>query len=238
MAQPQVKALIFDTFGTLVDYRTTIIREGAAWNQKKGWTVDWAKFADEWRGQYRPNMDKVMRGELPWMNIDQLHRMALEELLPKYGINDLSEAEKTELNTIWHRLLPWGDTVMGLTYLGMRYTIAPLSNGNVALLSNMAKHARLPWDLILSAELAKAYKPDPRVYQTAVNLLGLQPEQVMMVAAHQEDLLGAQKVGLKTAFILRPLEFGWSAIPDLTPDPSFDVVANDIVDLARQLDCC
>ena len=230
-----VKALVFDVFGTVVDWRTSIIEECTKLGKAKGVEADWGLFADAWRGKYGPFMNKVRQGELPWTNLDSLHRMALEELLIEYKINDLSESDKAELTLAWHRLQPWPDSVLGLTRLKQHFIIAPLSNGNVALLTNMAKNAGLPWDCILSAELAKAYKPDPEVYKMAANLLGLSPEQVMMVAAHQGDLRAAQQVGLKTAFVPRPLEHGPSHIPDLTPDPSFDLVIGDLGELASEM---
>jgi 2-haloacid dehalogenase len=231
----QIKALTFDVFGTAVDYRSTIIREGGRLNATRGLTVDWARFADAWRGQYRPNIDRVARGELPWMNLDALHRRALDELLAQFGITTLTEEEIADLNRVWHRLEPWPDAVAGLERLRQRYIVATLSNGNVSLLVNMAKHSGLPWDCILSAELARVYKPDPAVYHMAAGLLGLRPEQVMMVAAHQSDLRAAQAQGLRAAFVSRPLEHGPDAIPDQTPDPAFDVVASDFLDLAHQL---
>ncbi|GAC1345793.1 MAG: haloacid dehalogenase type II [Ktedonobacteraceae bacterium] len=235
MASSGVKALAFDVFGTVVDYRSTIIREGERLQQVKGINVDWGQFADAWRGRYRPNMDRVGRQELPWMNLDALHRLALEEVMREFGIANLTEAEKVHLNRVWHRLQPWPDSIVGLTRLRKQFVTATLSNGNVALLVNMAKYSGLPWDCILSAELVQAYKPDPKVYQMAVDLLGFQPEQVMMVAAHQGDLRAAQAIGLKAAFVPRPLEFGLHSRPDLTPDPTFDMLAIDLVDLARQL---
>ena len=180
-------------------------------------------------------MDRVRRGELPWTNIDTLHRMVLDQLLEKYHITDLSETDKEHLNRVWHQLTPWPDAVAGLTRLRVRYVLATLSNGNVALLTNMAKYAGLPWDCILSAELMKHYKPDPEVYQTAASLLGLRPEQVMMVAAHKGDLRAAQDVGLQTAFVPRPMERGPERTPDLTPDPAFTIHAVDFNDLAAKL---
>jgi 2-haloacid dehalogenase len=230
-----LKALTFDVFGTVVDWRGTIIREGMAFGTEHGLSVDWAAFADAWRGGYRPSMDRVRRGELPWTNIDALHRMILDALLDRFGITGLSEADKDHLNRAWHRLDPWPDTVEGLTRLRRGFIIATLSNGNVALLTNMAKHAGLPWDCILSAELAKHYKPDPEAYRTAAALLGLRPEQVMMVAAHKGDLRAAQAVGLRTAFVTRPHEFGPEHTPDTSPDPAFDIHARDFGDLADQL---
>ena len=231
----QVRALVFDVFGTVVDYRGTIIHEGEQLNREKGLTVDWAKFADAWRGQYRPNMQRVMSHELPWTNLDTLHRMSLDELLPEFGVTGLSEDEKVHLNKVWHRLTPWPDSVEGLTRLKQRYILGTLSNGNVGLLVDMAKYSELPWDVIFSAELAKAYKPDPRTYQMTYQLLGVQPSEVMLVAAHKDDLLAAKAQGLRAAFVPRPLEKGSNSAYDSTPDPSFDIVASDFVDLARQL---
>jgi 2-haloacid dehalogenase len=230
-----VKALVFDVFGTVVDWRTSIIEECAKLGNSKGIGADWGLFTDGWRARYRPFMDKVRRRELPWTNLDALHRMALEELLVEYDINGLSESDKTELILAWHRLQPWPDSVLGLTRLKQHFIIATLSNGNVALLTNMAKSAGLPWDCILSAELAKAYKPDREVYEMATRLLGLRPEQVMMVAAHQGDLRAAQQVGLRTAFVMRPFEHGSDNVLDLTPDPSFDLVISGLGQLASEM---
>jgi 2-haloacid dehalogenase len=230
-----VKALTFDVFGTVVDWRGSIIRQGEKFAAERKLSVDWAAFADAWRGAYRPSMDRVRRGELPWTNLDTLHRMVLDELLVKFGITGLSEAEIDHLNRVWHRLDPWPDSVEGLTRLRRRFVLATLSNGNVALLTNMAKFGGLPWDCILSAELAKHYKPDPEAYLTAAALLGLRPEEVMMVAAHKDDLRAAQRVGLRAAFVTRPHEFGGSRTLDLTPDPAFDFNASDFNDLAGKL---
>lgn len=230
-----IKALTFDIFGTVVDWYSTIVREGQAWGQAKGISVDWGQFALDWRAGYEPAMARVRRGELPWLPIDALHRLILDELLVKYAITGLREAEKDDWNRVWHRLTPWPDAVAGLQRLKERYIIAALSNGNMALLTNMAKYSGLPWDCILSAELARHYKPDPEVYQTAADLLGLPPTQVLMVAAHQHDLRGAQAVGMKTAFIPRPLEYGPNRRPDPTADPVFDLVAADFNALAHLL---
>jgi 2-haloacid dehalogenase len=231
----QVKALTFDVFGTVVDWRGSIIRDCTKFGAERGIKVDWGAFADTWRGAYRPSMDRVRRGELPWTNLDALHRMVLDELLVKFGISGLSEADIDHLNRVWHRLDPWPDAVEGLTRLRKRFILATLSNGNVALLTNMAKYGGLPWDCILSAELAKHYKPDPETYLTAADLLGLQPAQVMMVAAHKDDLRAAQRAGLQAAFVTRPYERGPDYTPDLTPDPGFDVNASDFNDLAGRL---
>jgi 2-haloacid dehalogenase len=232
----EVKALVFDVFGTVVDWRSSVIGEGEALGQAKGLRVDWARFADEWRKDgYHGGIDRIRRGELPWMNVDALHRLKLDELLPKYGITGLGEAELDYFNRVWHRLKPWPDATPGLNRLRGKFIIAPLSNGNFALLTNMAKYAGLPWDCILSAELARKYKPDPEAYQTAATLLGLQYGQVMLVAAHVSDLRGAQSAGLRAAFVPRPLEHGPDGPREPDPDPSFDVVARDFVDLADKL---
>ena len=180
-------------------------------------------------------MNRVRSGELPWTKIDDLHRLILDSLVPEFGLDALSEAERDHLNGVWHRLKPWPDAIPGLTRMRTRYVLATLSNGNIALLVNMAKNAGLPWDTVLSAELADAYKPDPTVYLKAADLLGLDPQQVMMVAAHRGDLLASAEIGFRTAFVPRPLEYGPNRERDLTPDPTFDLVAKDFVDFAGQL---
>ena len=231
----EIKALTFDVFGTVVDWRSSIIEEGRELGRSKGLDVDWARFADAWRGKYGPSMDRVRRSDIPWQNLDALHRASLDDLLVEFGIEGLSEPEKDHLSRAWHRLRPWPDAVPGLTRLRARYVLATLSNGNVALLVNMAKRAGLPWDCILSAELARAYKPDPAVYRMAADLLGLPPAQVMMVAAHAGDLRAAAATGLRTAYVPRPLEWGPDGTPAESPAPSFDVVATDFNDLADKL---
>src|SRR5215470_5970686 len=231
-----VKALIFDTFGTVVDWRGSIIEEGRAWSKTKGFEIDWASFADRWRAGYGPSMDKVRKGQLPWTKLDDLHRVILDELLTEFRmIPSLTEEEKDRLNRVWHRLKPWPDSVAGLKRLKKKFTIAPLSNGNVSLLTDMAKNAGLPWDLILSAELAKHYKPDRESYLTAVDLLGLKPAEVMMVAAHIGDLNAARGFGLQAGFIYRPNEYGPTRQADKASPGQFDIVSKDILDLASQL---
>ncbi len=233
----KVRALVFDVFGTVVDWRSSIIREGELLSASKGLKVDWPAFADAWRAGYRPAMDRVGSGALGWTNIDTLHRMILDELLVKFAIKGLSEAEINHLNRAWHRLSPWPDTVGGLNRLRGRYVISTLSNGNVALLVNMAKNAGLPWDCVLSGEIFKAYKPDIKVYQGAATMLGLPFDQVMLVAAHPNDLDGARKAGLRTGYVHRALEFG----PEKQKKPmselnlDFDVLATDFLDLAAKL---
>ncbi len=235
MLADTVKALTFDVFGTVVDWRSSIARECATVGEAKGIIADWEAFADDWRAGYGPSMGRVRSGELPWTTIDKLHRMVLDELLEKFGVTDLSEVEKDDLNRAWHRLDPWPDSVEGLARLRGKFVIATLSNGNVALLTNMAKRAGLPWDCILSAELARHYKPDPESYQTAAALLGLPVDEVMMVAAHKGDLHAARAVGLRTAFVPRPDEFGPDREVDTGPDPAFDVAASDFLELADKL---
>jgi 2-haloacid dehalogenase len=230
-----VKALVFDTFGTVVDWRGSIIAEGEAWGKAKGLNIDWPRFADRWRAGYAPAMEKVRKGEMPWTKLDALHRMLLDDLLKEFAITGLSEAEKDQWNRVWHRLKPWPDSVAGLVRLKKKYTIAPLSNGNVSLLANMAKNAGIPWDLILSAELARHYKPDRESYLTAVELLTLKPEEVMMTAAHRNDLQAARSFGLKTGFIHRPDEYGPSRRGDTAKPGDFDVVAEDMLDLAAKM---
>jgi 2-haloacid dehalogenase len=233
---PFVKALVFDVFGTVVDWRGSLIREGRLLGRRKRLKADWAAFADAWRAGYRPAMARVRSGELPWTKIDDLHRMILDGLLPRFGLTGLSEDERHHLNRAWHRLRPWPDARTGLAKLRRRHVIATLSNGNVALLVNMAKHAGLPWDCILSAEVVRHYKPDPETYLGAADLLGVQPGELMLVAAHKDDLHAARACGLKTAYVTRPREHGPGAKPDLSRDPALDLHAPDFLDLARQLE--
>ena len=230
-----VKALTFDVFGTVVDWRGSIIREGQLLAAKKGYNVDWARFADSWRSGYGPAMNKVRSGELPWTKIDDLHRMILDDLVEEYSLTGMSEAELVHFNEAWHRLSPWPDTVSGLNKLKSKYVITTLSNGNVSLLTHMAKNGGLPWDAILSAELSGHYKPDPEAYLKAADLLSLKPEQVMMVAAHPSDLRAAARTGLKTAYVIRPLERGPGRPVNRNPDGEFDYTAEDFNDLAGQL---
>ncbi len=232
---PSVKALVFDVFGTVVDWRTSVTLEVEALAKRKGLKVDGAKFADAWRAGYGPSMNRVRSGELPWTKLDALHRMTLDKMLVDFGIAGLSEAEIEALNHVWHRLRPWPDAVGGLTRLKQKFIIAPLSNGNISLITDMAKHAGLPWDCVLGAELVRHYKPDREVYQSAADILDLKPANVMMVAAHSGDLRAAKGAGLKTAFVARPLEYGPTGTPDLRADSSVDISATDFNDLAGRL---
>jgi 2-haloacid dehalogenase len=232
----KIKALTFDVFGTVVDWYTSVVREGEMLGRRKGIDIDWSAFALGWRSGYGPAMARVRNGDLPHMKVDDLHRLILDDLLKKYGIVDLSEDEIVEFNRVWHRLIPWPDALQGLHRLKSRYLLATLSNGNMSLLTNMAKNAGLPWDVILSSELTPGhFKIDKQVYEMAAELLDLDPSQIMMVAAHKGDLRGARAVGLRTAYVNRPLELGPDRTKDISPDGDADINASDFLDLAHQL---
>lgn len=231
LAAPSI--LAFDIFGTVVDWHGSIVRE----MQARYPQVDADAFALAWRAGYQPAMQRVRSGELGWTRIDTLHRMILDGLLPQFGLDHLGELERAELNRVWHRLDPWPDTVAGLTRLRTRFTICSLSNGNIGLLTNMAKRAGLPWDCILSAEVFRAYKPDPATYLGVADTFDVPPAGVMLVAAHQDDLAAARHCGLATAYIERPLEFGAGHVKDVSPDPANTWHARDLVHLAEQLGC-
>jgi len=228
-----IRAMVFDVFGTVVDWRGSIVREGEALSAAKGLDVDWRAFADAWRQGYQPAMARAMRGE--WANIDTLHRGILDEIRPRFGLGELGERDVEHLNLVWHRLAPWPDGIEGLQRLKTRFVISTLSNGNVSLLVDMAKHAGLPWDCVLSAELFGKYKPDPAVYQGAARLLGVERDALLMVAAHPSDLVAAQRAGLRTAYIPRPLEWGPDGHREPVGSARFDVVAADFVELAAKL---
>jgi 2-haloacid dehalogenase len=233
MKQPQV--LAFDVFGTVVDWRTSIIGELKSFGTTHGLQRDWTGFADDWRNGYAPAMDRVRRGELPWTRIDALHRGILDELLTRARIEAVPEEDIDHLNRAWHRLDPWPDSVGGLVRLKQRFLITTLSNGNVSLLTNMAKRAGLPWDCVISAELFRHYKPDPEAYLGCADLLDVAPGEVMLVAAHPSDLRSARQAGLMTGFVARPLERGEGrSLPRVEVD-EFDIMASDFFDLARQL---
>ena len=229
-----IRALAFDVFGTVVDWRSSVARELAAFGARHGISDDWSAFADDWRAGYVPAMDRVRRGELPWTRIDDLHRGRLVELLNDRGI-DVDDAETDDLNRAWHRLDPWPDAVAGLTRLKKRFVITTLSNGNVSLLTNMAKYAGLPWDCVLSAEIFRHYKPDPETYRGCADILDVAPDELMMVAAHPSDLRAARDAGLRTGFVFRPAEYGPERSLRKPADDEFDVVADDFGDLAEQL---
>ena len=225
--------LAFDIFGTVVDWHGSITREVAALYPQ----VDADAFALAWRSGYQPAIQRVRSGELGWTLIDDLHRLILDDLLPNFGLNALTEAQKQHLNKVWHRLDPWPDTVAGLTRLKAKHTICSLSNGNIGLLTNMAKRAGLPWDCVLSAEVFRAYKPDPATYLGVARVFDVAPGDVMLVAAHQDDLAAARACGLRTAYIERPLEFGAQHPKDVSPDAANTFHAKSLVHLAEQLGC-
>lgn len=230
-------AVLFDVFGSVVDWRGSLIAELSAFGAQRGLATDWAALADAWRGLYRPSMDRVRRGELPWTRLDDLHRAALDELLPSHGLEALGEADRAHLTRAWHRLLPWPDSVAGLTRLKRRCIIGTLSNGNLSLLLNMAKHAGLPWDVVFGSDLFGHFKPDPEVYLGACRLLDLPPGRVMLAAAHNDDLAAARALGLRTGFFPRPAEYGPHQRRDFAAEQEWDVVATDIGDLATRLGC-
>ncbi|MFC7674036.1 haloacid dehalogenase type II [Mycolicibacterium sp. GCM10028919] len=229
------RALAFDVFGTVVDWRSSVIRELTSFGEAHGVDRDWARFADDWRAGYPAAMDRVRSGELPWLKIDGLHRLILDELLERAGIDGVPDDDVDELNRAWHRLDPWPDTVEGLTQLKGSFTITTLSNGNVSLLTNMAKRAGLPWDCVISAELFRHYKPDPEAYLGCAELLDVAPGELALVAAHPSDLRAARGGGLMTAYVARPLERGPGRTPPRVEDGEFDYLAEDFLDLARQL---
>ena len=228
-----VQVLAFDIFGTVVDWHGSIAREMARLHPQ----VDGAAFARAWRAGYKPAMARVMSGELGWTRIDDLHRMILDGILGQFGLAHLEEAQRRELNLVWHRLEPWPDSVEGIARLKTRFTVCTLSNGNIGLLTNMAKRAGLPWDCVLSAEVFRAYKPDPATYLGVAEVFDLQPQQVMLVAAHHDDLAGARKCGLRTAYVERPLEFGAGHEKDVSPRAQNDLHSKSLVQLAEMLGC-
>ena len=233
MQQP--RALLFDVFGTVVDWRGSIIRELRQFGKRHQITADWAQFADDWRGLYQPSMEEVRTGRRPWTILDVLHRESLETLLKRKRITGISDRDIDVLNRAWHRLDPWPDVVAGLTRLKAGHIIATLSNGNVALLVNMAKRAGLPWDAVLGAETARAYKPLPQAYLGAAALLGLAPGECMMVAAHNDDLVAAAAAGMMTAFVCRPTEHGPGQSMDLAPTGDWDIAVDGFNALADAL---
>jgi 2-haloacid dehalogenase len=238
-ARLNIKACVFDIFGTTVDWRSSVSRDLAQFAQQKGIRdIDWVQFADEWRQLYQPSMEEVRSGHRPWTILDVLHRESLAKLIGRYAIAGLTDAEIDHVNRAWHRLDPWPDVVEGLTRLKRRMIIAPCSNGNIALMVNMAKRAGLPWDCILGAETARTYKPMPEAYLAACRHLGLPPAEVMLVAAHNGDLNAAKAQGLATGFVPRPTEHGLGQKTDLVADEgAVDVAASSFVDLAARLGC-
>ena len=230
-----VRALVFDVFGTLVDWRGSIARESQAVLAPRGVAIDWLAFADAWRGQYQPAMEEVRTGQIPFSKLDVLHRRNLEVVLREFKIRDLDESAKAHLNLAWHRLDAWPDVAPGVRRLRERYRVAPCSNGNISLMVNLARRNGLPWDAILGAEIARDYKPKAIVYQSAAAAFDLNPAEVLMVAAHSNDLAAAASAGLRTAHIARPDEKG-PGRGERAPSVAVDMAARDLLHLADQLD--
>jgi 2-haloacid dehalogenase len=231
----QPVAIVFDTFGSVVDWRGSLIGDLTAFGRTRGITADWTALVDAWRAAYHPSMDRVRKGLQPWTKLDDLHRASLDKLVEEFGIKGLTEQDPVHINLGWHRLNGWPDSAAGLTRLKTRFVIGPLSNGNVSLLTYMAKHAGLPWDMVFGSDLFGHFKPDPETYLGVAKLMDLAPDQVMMAAAHNGDLANARKSGLKTAFWPRPTEYGPHQKRDYSAEQDWDIVAKDIGDLATQL---
>ena len=232
-----IHALTFDTYGTVVDWRSSVLAELQAFGERNHLAVDWAGFLDDWKAAYRPAMDRINRGESPWMTVDQIYAQRLDVLLAEHGLKGFDRAEINHLNRAWWRLNPWPDAVPGLARLQQRYIILPLSNASFIGMVELARFARLPWDCVITAENARCYKPRPEVYRTAISLLARSPGEAMMVAAHNYDLAAARAEGMATAFVPRPGEYGPGQTSDLSPEADWDIVAKDFEDLAARLGC-
>ncbi len=237
MAYSEIKALLFDVFGTVVDWRGSITREMQRFGSEQQINQDWQQFALDWRALYQPAMEGIRSGKRGYVKLDQLHRENLQQLLRTYGLESLTEAQLGHVNRVWHRLQPWEDTLPGMNRLKKHYVLASVSNGNVALMVNMAKHSAIPWDMILGSETAQGYKPQDKVYLHSAQMLGLEPAQCMMVAAHNDDLYAARALGFKTAYINRPYEYGEGQINDLHAEEAWDIVGEYMTDVADELVC-
>lgn len=235
MSATQPVAIVFDTFGSVVDWRSSLISDISAYAAARQINADWPALVDAWRAAYHPSMDRVRRRELPWTKLDDLHRASLDRLVEQFSITGLTEQDLVHINLGWHRLKPWPDSLPGLARLKTRFIIGPLSNGNVSLLLNMAKFAGIPWDMIFGSDLFQHFKPDPETYLGVARMLDLRPDQVMMAAAHNGDLAAARACGLQTAFFPRPTEYGPAQSRDFKAEQDWDIVATDIQDLATQL---
>lgn len=237
MAHSEIKALLFDVFGTVVDWRGSIAREMQRFGETHKIKQDWQQFALDWRALYQPAMENIRSGDRGYVKLDQLHRENLQQLLHKYELEALTEQQLDHINRVWHRLQPWADTLPGMHRLKKNYVLASVSNGNVALMVNMARHSAIPWDMILGSETAQGYKPQDRVYLHSAQMLGLEPAQCMMVAAHNDDLQAARALGFKTAYINRPYEYGESQVNDLQAEEVWDIVGEYMTDIAAGLGC-
>jgi 2-haloacid dehalogenase len=232
-----VKALLFDVFGTVVDWRGSIDREMKKFGKANSIEQDWQQFALDWRALYQPAMGKIREGNRGYVKLDLLHRENLQELLADYGLQACDEAQLQFINSVWHRLRPWADTLPGMNRLKRNFTLGSLSNGNIALMVNMARHSGIPWDAILGSEPTRGYKPQPHVYLDSVEMLGLKPNQCLMVAAHNDDLHAARALGLQTAYINRPYEYGYAQTVDMQADEQWDIVCESMTELADELGC-
>lgn len=233
----EVRAVLFDTFGTVVDWRTGVGRQAAAFAADRGQKLDAAAFADDWRALYQPAMEAIRTGTRDFATLDTLHRENLDQVLRHHGFNPerLDAEALEELNKSWHRLPPWPDSVEGLAAIRRCYIVGPLSNGNTSLLLFMARNAGLPWDVIIGSDMTRTYKPLPTAYLRTAEFLDLNPGEVMLAAAHNNDLHAARKAGLATAFIARPTEYGPSQTADLVPEGDWDLTASSIPELAGRL---
>lgn len=232
-----LQALIFDVQGTVTDFRSSIAQQALAIAGARAPGVDWGRFVDDWRGKYRPALDDILCGRRPWSSVDRLYRSALDEVIETYDVGFLNPEERERINFAWQAIAPWPDAVQGLNRLKARFKIATLSNADVSAVVNISKVGELPWDAIFAAEMVGTFKPDPRTYEMALRYLGVAAGDAMMVACHKYDLLAAGDLGMKTAFVARPLEFGPQANVDTAFDERFDINARDFLDLADQLDC-
>lgn len=238
MSIQNVKAIVFDTFGTISDWRSSIANEANHVAKAKGIEdFDGDAFARAWRAGYRPGMARVISGEREWTPVDTIHRERLDEILPQFGLDMLDEAERDHFNRAWHRINPWSDSIPGLIRLKKKFLIAPLSNGSLTLLSNMAKRAGIPWDFVFSSDMHKAYKRDPKVYQNAIALLGMEPHEVMMGAAHNDDLEAAREQGMRTAYINRPTEYGVDQKKDFEATSDWDIIGDSVEEVADAMEC-
>jgi len=232
-----IKALLFDVFGTVVDWRGSITREMQGVGDAKGLQADWEQFAQDWRALYQPAMEKIRSGDRGYVRLDVLHRENLDQLLPSYQLDSLSEAEIVHLNEVWHRLQPWADVLPGMHRLHRAFTLASLSNGNIAIMVNIARYNGIPWDAVLGSEPTKGYKPQPHVYLDSIDMLGLQANQCLMVASHNYDLRVARSLGMHTAYINRPYEYGEAQVEDMSAEEDWDFICDSVTELAAQLNC-
>ncbi len=227
---------MFDVFGTVVDWRTSIRDDMDAFFSPLGIERDWEAFAQDWRAKYQPAMERVRSGSREYVRLDELHRENLDELLVDYQLEHLDEAQRDHINRTWHRLVPWKDTIPGLVRLQRQYLLTTLSNGNIALMANLAKNSGLPWDAILGAEVTRSYKPDPVTYTRSMDIMALEPAECLMVAAHNYDLKVARSLGMKTAFVARPTEYGDRQKGDFKADEEWDICCASMIELAQQLE--